>query len=208
MNPMRFGPRIAYLLGGNRHTPRAAEVKLFCADGVKEMKVVAVGPLKRMIETIVDMAPARLEAYDAKGKLLRSLDMTTVEDPDTGELTTQNDPSSETTTHVTREERLLSHFAKLLADSRKAGDDMMARAFKSLVSIAEHHANRASSAEARNSQLQNALVRQTQQLVQAQVNAVMAQKGASEGDEGDDAVAALVRRALEQQANGPNGGSQ
>lgn len=195
-DPMLAGPKIAYVLGGNRYAPRAAKVRLYTADGQKDLKIPLEGPLKRTIETVLECAPARIEAYDKEGGLLRSLDLTKLED--TGEEGTS--VASETTTHVTREERLLAHFAKLLSEAKASSDAMMARAFKSVAQIAEHHAARAAMLEQRNATLQNALVKQAGNLVQAQLATAMAQqaaKGSSEdGDEGDNAVLQYLQKLM------------
>ena len=195
-DPMIAGPKVAYVLGGNRFAPRAAKVRLYTNDGQKDLKVPVEGPLKRTIETVLECAPARIEAYDKAGELLRSLDLTKLEDPEGDGAGV----SSETTTHVTREERLLSHFAKLLSEAKASSDAMMARAFKSVAQIAEHHAARAAMLEQRNATLQNALVKQAGNLVQAQLATAMAQaaakQGGDDGDEGDSAVLQYLQKLM------------
>ena len=212
--------KVRYCLGGNAHQPRAASVKLYTSSGPKEMTVPEAGTLRRLFTTIVEMQPQRIETYDKRGRLLASLDM--VDAAAKSDLTAQDDPSqlpvtpgSETTVHVTREERLLSHFANLLKQATTESQMMMRKAFDSLATIAQHHADRANALETRNASLQNALVKQTGTLLQSQLAVAQVQaqakldaaaaSGGGEGDEADQAVLDLLRRAMGQGAGKPEG---
>src|SRR5271157_4534057 len=129
--------RLSYTIGGNAHAKRAKVVRCYTAEGPKDLLVPPAGSLKPIMDSVEVLAPSRIEAYedDPPSRLLRALDC--VEEAAAEPTSADFDEPAQT--RVTREERLLSHFATLLA---KAYSDSHT-AFKQLVRIAEHHANRA-----------------------------------------------------------------
>ena len=193
--------RLVYVINGNQHAPRAKLVRVYTHEGPKDL-VVGAQKISALVETIIACGPSRLEAYeDDKGtRMLRAVDFQQLDgEGDAAAVEEQQQLA------VSREERLLSHFASLLA---KAYEDSHT-AFKQLVRIAEHHASRASAAERSVATLHAATIKQTQAMLRMQ-----AKQMEDAGDEsgGVDKLLTVFQQAKEMGAaertahtNGVNG---
>ena len=185
--------RLAYLVGGNAHAPRAKVVRVYTAEGPKDL-VVGAQKISALLDTIIACGPSRIEAYedDPPTRLLRAADV----QADTGEAA---EPEELEQTSVSREERLLSHFATLLS---KAYADSHT-AFKQLVRIAEHHATRAAAAERSVSLLHQTVIKQTQAMLREQAKRLGEDSG--DGEIGELFKAFNQAKAMGEAAQHMNG---
>jgi hypothetical protein len=188
---MQHRGKLSYTIAGNAHAKRARVVRCYTAEGPKDLVVPAAGSVKPIMESIDVLGPSRIEAYedDPPTRMLRALDL--VEEEAETAAVEFEEP---TQTRVTREERLLSHFATLLA---KAYADSHT-AFKQLVRIAEHHANRAAIFERQAAQAHAAMIKQSQQILRSQA----AQLGAEDDDAESGGIGALIKSFMSAHANG------